>query len=95
MVSLPQQHIFRQKQAASFYWTKKQHGFVTYFHVGQLLFADKKYLLLKRITVQTREKTLLRNTKSKKPLYCHAPTLLLAEGSSANIAPPPSRLLPP
>jgi hypothetical protein len=62
MVSLPQQHIFGQKQAAYFEWAKQQHGFafkfmlLTYVHVGQLLFADKKCLLLKRITVLSREK---------------------------------------
>jgi hypothetical protein len=53
--------MIRQKQAVFFSWTKQQHGFAwiyvayhTYLHVrlGQLLFADKKYLLLKRITVQ-------------------------------------------
>jgi hypothetical protein len=46
---------------------------LTYLHVGQLLFADKKCLLLKRITVQSWEKTLLRNIKSKRPLYCMPP----------------------
>jgi hypothetical protein len=50
-----------------------------YFHVGQLLFANKKEL-------QFRHEKILRYgipIQSKKPLYCHAPTLLLAEGSPA------------
>jgi hypothetical protein len=66
----------------SLYQVDQQHGFawefilLTYFHVGQLLFADKKYILLKRITVQSREKTLLRNMKSKRPLLPCAHSLV-------------------
>jgi hypothetical protein len=43
------------------------------------LCKKKKYLLLKRITVQSRGKTPLCNIKSERPI------LLLAEGSPANM----------
>jgi hypothetical protein len=47
-----------------------------YLHAGQLLFADQKYLLLKRITVQSRKKLRHVIVEVKGP-FCRAPTLLL------------------
>jgi hypothetical protein len=53
-----QQHKFTHKYGACFYWVEQQNEFVwkiytVCFHVGQMLFAGNKYLLLKRITVHT------------------------------------------
>ena len=52
-----QQHKFTHKYGECFYWVKQQNEFAwkiytVCFHVGQMLFAGNKYLLLKRITVQ-------------------------------------------
>ncbi len=50
-VFLPKQHKFRKNIG----WSSRTnlHGYIYFvsFHVGQMLFADNKYLLLKRITV--------------------------------------------
>ncbi len=60
MVSLDcisaQQHKFTHKYGECFYWVEQQNKFawkiyIVCFHVGQMLFAGNKYLLLKRITV--------------------------------------------
>ncbi len=52
-----QQHKFTHKYGECFYWVEQQNEFAwkiyaVCFHVGQMLFAGNKYLLLKRITVQ-------------------------------------------
>jgi hypothetical protein len=50
----PEQHKFTHKYDETFYWVEQQYGFALKFvclHVGQMLFAGNKYLLLKRITV--------------------------------------------
>jgi hypothetical protein len=52
-----QQHKFTHKYGECFYWVEQQLGFalkicIACLHVGQMLFAGNKYLLLKRITVQ-------------------------------------------
>jgi hypothetical protein len=61
-----------------------------------MVFADKKKISTteKDYSAVTRKNYAICNIKSKRPLNCRAPTLLLAEGSPANIAPSPSRLLP-
>jgi hypothetical protein len=51
-----QQHKFTHKYGECFYWVEQQNEFAwkiytVCFHVGQMLFAGNKYLLLKRITV--------------------------------------------
>jgi hypothetical protein len=56
-----QQHKFTHKYGECFYWVEQQNEFAwkiytVCFHVGQMLFAGNKYLLLKRITVQRRTK---------------------------------------
>jgi hypothetical protein len=72
------------KTGCVFRWAIQQQGFawvfilLTYLHVGQLLFADKKYLLLKRITVHysavTRENYVILKVKGPftavRPLSC-------------------------
>jgi hypothetical protein len=45
-----QQHKFRQKYGKAFYWVKIC---IACWHVGQMLFAGNKYLLLKRITLHS------------------------------------------
>jgi hypothetical protein len=59
-VFLAQQHKFCQKYEEAFYWVEQQLGFalkicIACLHVGQMLFAGNKYLLLKRITVRSRK----------------------------------------
>jgi hypothetical protein len=54
-----QQHKFTHKYGECFYWVEQQNEFAwkiytVCFHVGQMLFAGNKYLLLKRITVWKR-----------------------------------------
>ena len=51
-----QQHKFTHKYGECFYWVEQQNEFAwkiytVCFHVGQMLFAGNKYLLLKKITV--------------------------------------------
>ncbi len=60
-VFLAQQHKFCQKYEEAFYWVEQQLVFalkicIDCLHVGQMLFAGNKYLLLKRITVLFRYK---------------------------------------
>ncbi len=55
-VLLPKQHKFTHKYGECFYWVVQQLGFalkicIACLHVGQMIFAGNKYLLLKRITV--------------------------------------------
>jgi hypothetical protein len=55
-VFMAQQHKFCQKHEEAFYWVEQQLEFamkicIACLHVGQMLFAGNKYLLLKRITV--------------------------------------------
>jgi hypothetical protein len=52
-----QQHKLTHKYGECFYWVEQQNEFAwkiytVCFHVGQMLFAGNKYLLLKRITVR-------------------------------------------
>jgi hypothetical protein len=59
-----QQHKFTHKYGECFYWVEQQNEFAwkiytVCFHVGQMLFAGNKYLLLKRITVQAEQNTIL------------------------------------